>query len=51
MIIPFNSTAQTDLDMTIYKFKVTNIEGDIFDVIEPMEMSYDFPNKETKCKN
>ena len=31
MIIPFNSTAQTDLDMTIYKFKVTNIEGDIFD--------------------
>ena len=31
MIIPFNSTAQTDLDTTIYKFKVTNIEGDIFD--------------------
>ena len=31
MITSFNSTAQIDQEMTIYKFKVTNLEGDIFD--------------------
>ena len=31
MIISFNSNAQVSEDMTIYKFKVTNLEGDIFD--------------------
>jgi hypothetical protein len=37
--------------VTLNKEVKNIIEGDIFDVIEPMEMSYDFPNKETKCKN
>lgn len=31
MITSFSSTAQIDQEMTIYKFKVTNLEGDIFD--------------------
>ena len=31
MITSFSSAAQIDQEMTIYKFKVTNLEGDIFD--------------------
>ena len=31
MITSFSSAAQIDEEMTIYKFKVTNLEGDIFD--------------------
>ena len=49
MITSFNSTAQIDQEMTIYKFKVTNLEGDIFDFNSLKGKKIMIVNTASKC--
>ena len=49
MITSFNSIAQIDQDMTIYKFKVTNLEGDIFDFNSLKGKKIMIVNTASKC--
>ena len=49
MITSFNSTAQLEQDMTIYKFKVTNLEGDTFDFNSLKGKKIMIVNTASKC--
>lgn len=49
MITSFNSTAQVDEEMTIYKFKVSNLEGDIFDFNSLKGKKIMIVNTASKC--
>ena len=49
MITSFNSTAQIEQEMTIYKFKVTNLDGDIFDFNSLKGKKIMIVNTASKC--